>query len=74
MDIYSKLNKEQIDFLNSEFGIESSNLKNMTAEEWDKIRLRAFEIEAALIPNKNRGKPPLLCRLATSIIDADVGI
>ena len=66
------LSKEQIDFLNFEFGVEPNDLKNMTVEKWDTIRLKAFEIEAKLIPDKNSGQPSERCKLATSIIDAVV--
>ncbi len=66
------LSKEQCDFLKKEFGIESSDLKNMTIEKWNEIRFKAFDIEAELLPDKNGGQPSERCKLATSIIDAVV--
>ncbi len=67
-----KLSAEQMDFLKDEFGIESRDLKNMTIEKWNEIRFKAFDIEAELLPDKNRGQPSKRCMLATSIIDAKV--
>ena len=63
------LSKEQIEFLRSEFGIEKTDLQNMTTEKWDEIRFKAFEIEADLIPDKKDAVPSHRCALATSIID-----
>ncbi len=39
------LGENQLKFLNDEFGITEEMLDNITADEWQEIRLKCFDIE-----------------------------
>ncbi len=66
-----KLTERQIQFLKTEFGLTDSSLENITPEEWEDIRLQAFDIEAELYPEDDNEEPSERCALAVSIVDTD---
>lgn len=65
-----KLNKKQMDFLNIELNIQSSDLDRMSAEQWKCIREKCFYIEADELMDMEDDENDTeteRCRLATSI-------